>query len=175
MTITPDVIESTEWVFSPELVLLSEEFLMSSYVTLADMRNYLLGVLESQAWDEASSTKRQKALIMATRAIDRLDFQGEKADEDQELQFPRGDDVNVPQDIKDACCALALAFLDGVDPEQELDSLRLKSQGYATARATYDSEFVPEYIRAGIPSKTAWNYLKPYLRDIEQLTVARTD
>ena len=148
---------------------------MSAYATTSDMTTYLTGVLITDMWDEATLAEKNKALIMATRAIDRLDFQGEKYDEDQTAQFPRGDDTTVPQDIIDANCALALALLDGVDPEQEVESLRLKSQGYASARVTYDSDFVPEYIRAGIPSKTAWNYLKPYLRDIEQISVSRID
>lgn len=148
---------------------------MSSYVTTTEVDTYVTGVLDTEMWDDATLSQKNKAMIMATRAIDRLDFQGEKYLAAQTAQFPRGDDTAVPQDIKDATSALTLAFLDGVDPEHEVESLRLKSQGYASARVTYDSDYVPEYIRAGIPSKTAWNFLKPYLRDTEQFSVNRID
>lgn len=150
-------------------------FLVESYVTPTQAKTYLEGVLDTTAWDEATFNEQDRALTMATRAMDRLDFQGEKAVETQSLQFPRGEDTIVPEDICSACVELALRLLDGVDIDLEDEGLRVKAQGYASARITYDSEFTPEHIRAGIPSKRAWAFLKPYLRDLEQLDLARVD
>ena len=150
-------------------------FTVESYVTPTEAQTYIDTVLDATAWDEATFKEQQKALTMATRAIDRLDFQGEKADEDQSQQFPRGEDTDVPADICSACVELALRLLDGVDIDLEDEGLRIKAQGYASARITYDSEFTPEHVRAGIPSKRAWAFLKPYLRDLEQLDLARVD
>jgi len=138
---------------------------MSQYATIAEAQAYFDGRLNTDAWDdETDTTTRNKALTMATTLIDRLNFRGEKADDSQELQFPRGNDTVVPQDIKNACAEIALALLDGVDPEMEFENLRMKSQAYGVVRSTYDTGRTPEHYVAGIPSNTAWRFLKPYLR-----------
>ncbi len=140
---------------------------MADYATIAEAQAYFDSRLNTDAWDEAvNDAERTKALAMATTLIDRLNFRGEKADSEQELQFPRGNDTEVPQDIKDATAEIALALLDGVDPELEFDNLRMKSQAYGVVRSTYDSERAPEHYVAGIPSSIAWRFLKPYLRNV---------
>jgi len=150
---------------------------MAQYITAVGASTYVNDILSSDngkiAWVDASVAERNQALTMATRAIDRLDFQGAKAVSTQELEFPRGDDTVVPVDIQNASIELALRFLDDVDSEIEDEGLRVKAQGYASARITYDSEFIPVHTHSGIPSKRAWAFLKPYLRDIEQLDLSR--
>ncbi len=112
---------------------------------------------------------------MATRAIDRLNFAGDKADDAQALQFPRGEDVSVPKDIEYACYELALAFLDGVDLEQEAQSVGVASDAFSGVRTTYDGDSYAEHMRAGIPSIVAWQYLKPYLRDPREIVISRVN
>jgi len=129
--------------------------------------------LNALPWDEALANDRQKALIMATRAIDRLNFAGEKTDSLQSLQFPRGDDTVVPLDIELAAYECALRFLDGVDMQDEIESIGIVSNAYLGTRSTYDESFVPEYVRAGIPSAEAWIHLKPYLRDPRAINLSR--
>jgi len=137
---------------------------MSQYATIVEAQAYFDGRLNTDPWDDATDANKNKALIMATTLIDRLNYRGEKADSDQELQFPRGYDTEVPQDIKNACAEVALALLDGVDPEMEFENLRMKSQAYGVVRSTYDTNRTPEHYVAGIPSSLAWRFLKPYLR-----------
>lgn len=137
---------------------------MAAYATSVEAQTYFDGRLNTDAWDDATSANKTKALSMATTLIDRLNFRGEKADSTQENQFPRGDDTVVPSDIKNACAEIALALLDGVDPELEFDNLRMKSQAYGVVRSTYESDRAPEHYVAGIPSSLAWRFLKPYLR-----------
>ena len=140
---------------------------MGQYATIVEAQAYFDGRLNTDAWDDATDdAERNKALIMATTLMERLNFRGEKADIAQELQFPRGNDTAVPQDIKNACAEVALALLDGVDPEMEFDNLRMKSQAYGVVKSTYDSERAPEHYVAGIPSSIAWGFLKPYLRNV---------
>ena len=129
--------------------------------------------LYSEAWDNALVNDRQKALIMATRAIDRLNFAGVKTDENQVLQFPRGDDTVVPLDIEIAAYECVLKFLDGADLQDEIEAIGVNSDQYLGTKATYDPSFVAEYIRAGIPSAEAWMYLKPYLRDVSLIELSR--
>jgi len=144
-----------------------------AYCTIAEADAYFSGRLNTDAWDDATSGDQVKALVQATRMIDRLNFKGEMTDEDQQFQFPRDDDTLVPEDIKYACSEIALALLDGVDPELEFDNLRMVSQGYANVRSTYDKDSPPQHFVAGIPSVTAWRYLKPYLRDVNAVDLSR--
>lgn len=147
----------------------------TAYCTEAEANTYFSGRLNTDAWDDATTAERSKALIQSTRIIDQLNFKGEKADESQELQFPRSGDTEVPDDIKCACSEIALALLDGVDPEIEADNLFMVSQGYANVRSTYDRQAQAEHSVGGVPSVTAWRYLLPYLRDTRAVDLSRVN
>jgi len=148
--------------FSIPIAAVSTE---TAYCTVAEAEVYFSGRLGADAWDDAVSTDKSKALITATRMIDRLNYIGIRTSELQSLQFPRNDDTSIPTDIKNATCELALALLDGVDPDLEYENLSMVAQGYSNAKSTYDRSSKPEHILSGIPSFRAWTYLKPYLRD----------
>jgi len=146
---------------------------MGAYATTEEAQTYFNSRLNTDPWDNAIATEKTKALAMSTSIIDRLNFRGEKTSADQELQFPRGEDTVVPQDIKNACAEIALSLLDGVDPEMEFESLKMKSQVYGVIRSTYDSERAPEHTVAGVPSSIAWRFLKPYLRNAQTVDLHR--
>jgi len=93
----------------------------------------------------------------------------------QAHQFPRGEDEDVPEDIKTACYEIALARLDGVDPDQELENLGVVSEGFASVRTTYDRDWSLDHIRAGIASATAWRYLKPFIRSQLDFVIKRVN
>lgn len=147
----------------------------STYGSIARAEQYFSERLGTRAWDTAVILDRTKALLMATRAIDRLNFAGSLHSDSQELQFPRGDDTTVPVDIEFACYELALAFLDGVDLEQEANSVNVASDAFSGVRTTYDADTYAEHMRAGIPSIVAWQYLKPYLRDPREILLSRVN
>lgn len=67
---------------------------MAFYRTTDDVNLYFLTQLFADDWLGASFEDQQKALIMATQMVDRLDYEGEKLEEDQELKFPRLDEDN---------------------------------------------------------------------------------
>lgn len=135
---------------------------------------YFNSRLHSSGWHGYSASDRDAALATATRYIDRLNFGGCKADEDQELQFPRGTDTEVPSDIKIACCEIAFEMLvAGRDPQLEFESLRNVSQGFSSVRKTVDGSYNHEHLAAGIVSMQAWNYLRPYLRTTSDVSVIR--
>jgi hypothetical protein len=136
-----------------------------AYASIAEGNTYFTERFNSDAWEDATDANKAKALITATRLIDRLNFMGEKTSSSQTLQFPRNDDSTIPTDIKYATLELAHALLDGVDPELEFENLSMVAQTYSNARATYDRSSKPEHVLSGIPSIKAWYYLKPYLRD----------
>lgn len=148
---------------------------MPAYISISAATDYFANRLNTDPWDDASEIDAEKALNMATDAIDRLNFLGEKTDSSQENQFPRSGDVTVPTDIQEACAEIALRLLDGVDPELEFENLTMVSQGYANVRSTYDRSSPLEHIVAGIPSITAWRKIKPYLRDARGIGVNRVN
>lgn len=154
-------------------VVIECETIITYYGSLDDANKYFDSRLQSDAWTSANFADRRKALIMATRAIDRLNFSGKKSYEEQKHQFPRGKDVNVPSEIKIATYEEAIKLLDGVDPEMEQANLSAVSQGISTVRATYDRAVIPENVKAGIVSYQAWNCLLPFLRDPDELTLSR--
>jgi hypothetical protein len=143
-----------------------------------------------QRHDEQEKTA---ALFQATKAIDRLQYAGVRWTDfqtsvlglsvtAQSLEFPRvtiqlADPANnpptTPEDVLIACCLIALALLDGVDPEIEMQNIGTVSQGFAQLRETYDPVVIREAFRAGIPSAEAWNYLLPYLKDPREISFRR--
>ncbi len=79
----------------------------------------------------------------------------------------------IPQDLKDAACELAFAYLDGIDPEKEFENLSMISQGYANVRSTYDRSIRQEHIESGVVSIKAWQLIKPYLDVSKELKISR--
>ena len=151
---------------------------MSHYGTLDEAKTYFANRLYTDAWDDVDDTKRTKALTMSTNLINRLNFAGEQVETTQTFPFPRkyvvGEttttQTEVPTDIEEASYELALALLDN-DPA-EFDP-RIVTAKLGAASVTMDTSYLPEYITAGIPSKEAWGYLKPYLRDVNSISLER--
>lgn len=134
---------------------------------------YFAERLRSDPYTEACTDDKVKALQMATRAIDQLNFAGDKADEAQLRQFPRGEDTEVPDPIMQACCELALALLDDVDPNLEVENLNRAAQGVGDARIQR-FDYAQDHVRSGIPSIQAWILLCPFLRDTRILDMDRS-
>lgn len=102
-----------------------------SYLSVAEGDEYFGGRLGSSAWTGASTDDKGRALITATRWLDRKIWQGDKTSALQALQFPRtgltcnGEDVDsasVPQALLDACAELALLLLNDATAQEKNDS-----------------------------------------------------
>lgn len=175
----------------------NSEFL-DAYGTLSEANNYFDNRLRSVAWKRAKKEDKKSALHEATQMIDRLNFVGIKTDPDQVHQFPRGPSVKkscqqiligiplcgcneivrdanteIPTDIKNACFEVAIKLIQGYDPDREADILMATNQTFNNVRTGYDRSFIPDYMRAGIPSFRAWTYLRPYLRNPEEIDLVR--
>lgn len=167
---------------------------LTYYGTLAEANTYFENRLHETAWTNATVDDRPKALIAATQIIDTLNYKGYKhpvyelleetpnattaqiraKETEQALEFPRGADTEVPEDIRIACYEIAHSLLDGKDPELELEALGISSQGYESVRTTYSRNQVPiEHIINGVPNSLAWRRLRPYLRDEDAVKLAR--
>lgn len=146
---------------------------MAYYGTTAGGDAYFTEKLFFQPWDEATEDQRIRALAEARQLIDTLRFSGSKTDEDQELEFPRNGDTTVPEKVEQAAYEIALSLLDGVDPDLEHQNLAISSDGYSSARATYNRTTAPEHFTAGIPSRKAWLLLRPLLADLRSVKLRR--
>ena len=148
---------------------------MDPYITIDDADTYFSERLRTSAWDNTSDSggDKLKALLEATRMIDRLNFAGTKTSSTQENEFPRNDETTVPIDIQYACAEIAIKLLDGIDPDMEVENLMMSAQGISTLKTTYNRSSVQENVMAGIPSMRAWMFLKPYLIDPETITISR--
>lgn len=157
------------------------------YGTVENADMYFSFLLNARKWETSSPANKRKALISATRMIDGLSFAGHKADPTQVLQFPRGNsyvdpittqvtttsDTLVPADVKMACYAIALKLLEGYNPDMEADLLAVGTTKIGQVGTTYNRDYIPEHMRAGIPSVTAWRLLRPYLRDPDEVALVR--
>ena len=164
------------------------------YGTVAEANEYFDARLHATVWLDSAVNDRPKALWAATLIIDALNFRGYKntvyellssypsatneeiheAEAAQPLEFPRGPDTEVPEVIRMASYEIAYALLDGKDPEMELETLGIVSQGYASVRTSYNRNQVPiDHIINGIPSPQAWRWIMPFLRDDDQIILAR--
>lgn len=175
-------------------------FINISYATVEEAQCFFDGRLHSDAWDCANEIDKRKALLDATRRIDRLNFAGLRTSDynsrmatlsdtgclttnnillpstpGQPLEFPRDGNTTYPQEVVAAACEIALALLDGVDPEMEMQSLPSTHQGFAAVRESYDATIARIAYRHGIPSYTAWNYLYPFLADPTEIVLRRVN
>ena len=144
------------------------------YSSSLEAEEYLSDRMNTSSWDSSNPLEKVQSLIEATKIIERLNFAGEKADADQTYQFPRYDDDAVPQDIKAACIEVAYVILDGVDIEKEQDLLQVASEAYADVKTAYNN-LPKSHIQSGVPSRRAWDMLKPYLQPITSIKLSRVD
>lgn len=103
--------------------------------------------LTTEVWIEASDDTKTKAVATANRIINRLNL-----------------DTNILDNtIIEAVSEIVLVLLDGIDMNDEQDSLNVTSRSYASTKTSYDRNLALEHHRAGVPSSVAWDILKPWL------------
>lgn len=95
----------------------------NSYINVADADTYFDDAIHASAWEDSTSDTKAKALVTATRSLDRQNWNGAKYQDapTQVLDWPRSglvdsegdavDETTVPQEILDATCELALALI----------------------------------------------------------------
>lgn len=168
--------------------------LFTAYATIQEADAFFACKLHESAWTQSNPVQREPALIEASRIIDSLSFKGRKntvhvlleanedatkeeiraADLTQELEFPRGADITVPDRIQWACFEIVHALLDGVDPQLELENMSMNDHGIGSVRASFNRNQTPqEHFMNGVPSSTAWKYLKPFVRDDKRQRLLR--
>lgn len=154
---------------------------LPSYETWANADIYFGNRLHVTTWLGTSQANKTIALVEATQRIERLRFSGFPVDNDQELSFPRYYNIDdgpdgteiIPDNIKIACCELAFALLDGVDPDMEYENLAVNNYGYGNLKMSGSGQDTIPHLAAGIPSVTAWRYLQSYLAPSKTIRIRR--
>ena len=141
-----------------------------TYIDKEEADEYFSTRLNTEAWEYATEQEKDRAIHMASRAINNLAYKGNKSSETQELQFPRGGDAEIPQDIKQACAELALSLLDGKDADYEFAGLSIASNKIGGVTTT-SNRMLREHIVAGIVSYQSWKLLKKYMVDQNSMTI----
>lgn len=157
---------------------------INSYLDVIEADVYFNNRLASDTWANTNDDNKARALIMATKKIDRLAFKGTKADYKQKLQFPRAlktdykhtpfshlDGTNkayqpppiivenvVSQSVKDAVCEETLALLENINNKR----IKLQQQG-VTSYSIGDLREVYSGKLNKLLSLEALELLKPYL------------
>lgn len=157
----------------------------NSYISVGDATAYLSARLNTSAWSGASEDDKARALITATRTIDRQLLKGKKKLSTQALQFPRcyrgyGDaaenignlpelvdedgwlcETSVPQAVINACCEEALALLDtSANSRRRLQMEGVKSFSLGSLSETFGGV---DSASKGLVSQEAQLLIKPFL------------
>lgn len=119
--------------------------------------------LNGQFWEVQSLDQKTRALITATRAINRLRFAGSKSVETQPLEYPRNGDATLPDELQQATYEEAVELLKGVDPTTEAGNIWVISRVFGKVRTDYDFRTAPIHVVHGIASFKAWQLLSPLL------------
>ena len=129
------------------------------YINLTEANEYFSNRLHADAWVEASDADKEKALAMATKAIDRQRLNGRKTNPSQPLAFPRYPDAEIPQNVKEACCEEALAILERGNSQRR----KLQQEGVQSFSIGNLSETFAAGAGRGMLSQEAKELLKPWL------------
>ena len=145
------------------------------YLDVPEADQFFAERLKSDGWDNASAADKTASLKMATRLLNDLHYIGQKTDEEQDNEWPR--DANpIPFQIKQATAEVALALLNGFDP----DTLEQQSQG-KTSESTGDASvsYGADGLRAltkrnlGLPSPSAARLIRPFIIDRREFRLDR--
>ena len=139
--------------------------LINSYVTVEEADSYFANTLQFEDWNKFDTSAKEKALITATRQIDRLPFSSRKLELYQNLEFPRVDSAlpftdGIPQAVVYAVCEQAFFLLSGGSKRQELQQQGVKSYSLGDLSETF-SENLTDAQKTICPE--ALSYLRRFL------------
>lgn len=122
---------------------------MSQLVTNEEADAYFATRMDSDLWDAITEAEKTKALTQASRILLRFRYKS----------------TDWPQQFYDACCEIAYALVDGINPEIEKQLLGTKSAN-VSGMSIGLSDSYKEHVIAGVPSATAWSWIKPLIVDV---------
>lgn len=139
---------------------------------------YFVQRLNTTEWTSATDALKDAALAEATRTIDLLPLVGIKYGNTQVREFPRSVDDGgvIDPAVLDACCEVAIAFLQGKTADQLAESVGVASESSGDASVSYTGErggmaLMDESF--GLPSPVAAGLLAPWIEDPTNIDLTR--
>lgn len=174
---------------------------MPNYGTVAGGDAFFAARLHNYDWNKSTSADKLAALVQATEYIEQFQYLGQKkavqdvltslgedadlcteanqealeaAELSQPLEFPRGTDTVVPEEITTATYLIAKALLGGRDPDADLENLAVKQAKYGGVTTSYQRDGNNQEHQAHlIPSAQAFNLIRPFFRERDLFDVKR--
>lgn len=120
-----------------------------SYATIAQADNYLAADFNASAWQAGEDDDAKgRALVSATRVLERQSWIGDKAESDQDLAWPRTgtgidgvEDDEIPADIVSASIELANIIFTGTDVANTTQEQSTKRQKAGSVEIEYFRSF----------------------------------
>lgn len=134
---------------------------VTSYLDKDEADTYFACILDTEYWEDASDSEKDRALTQATILVDSLNYIDYPLTEIH--AFPRTGQSAVPDNVKKAVCEIALSLLGDNDAERDYDDIKIVSEGYSSVRAAYAKDIPIIHKMLGIPSRRAYTYLLPWL------------
>jgi hypothetical protein len=144
--------------------------LATSYASIVDVTNWIVGREDDTAWLEASMDRQEAALLEATTYLDgTFMWKGSIKVTTQALAWPRLDAYDnegryidpssLPRALVDACCFLAgKAVSSSLQPEREIGVPSVRSKSVGTLSITYSD--------AGQTTKREWPEVRTMLNGL---------
>ncbi len=143
-------------------------------VTFADA--YFAERVDCDEWtDLPDSPTKLKYLKSATKWLDMLVWIGRRTDLYQKQAWPRNGNTDIPQEISEACCEIALAVLNGYTLEAMLEKVGITAESVGQASTSYESGGASRLLELnyGLPSAEAARLCAPWLEDTDVIRLER--
>lgn len=137
------------------IITVPKSSVANSYASVVEADAYFGDRLYSTAWTSATADQKAAALLMAAKILDtRVQWEGDKSDYNQAMQWPRTGvrdrqgyvstivyiDLNVvPKWLKDAQCEQAITLLKG-DSTGDSDTKGLSSLSVGPIKLDFDAK-----------------------------------
>jgi hypothetical protein len=155
----------------------------TAYITSDEADIYYQGKVNGDKWNAMDLASRLRALIEASTILDEIDYLGDKADIQQEHEFPRYlidrdfdnvlyDTDNVPLIIKYATAELALLLLSGFDRNKVISNNIVAKSEFGSVKTTYDRSGIPPWAKVGVTPEI-WYLIQPLVRDPNTINISR--
>lgn len=173
----------------PIITAIAASTTANSFVTLVYARDFFEPKLEWRDWgaERFSEEDRERALISATADIDGVcraaamaDEKYDPVDTEQALVFPRAWDYNdsgtleIPDDIEDATCWLALHLLRQNEGGDLIDVTAMQEQGVSSLSASGVSVTRSAGVWQGDWPKQVRRLVAPFVRRGGKITTSPT-
>lgn len=136
---------------------------INSYLSLDEANELIADVDTSGRWHELSEDERKQYLILAALHIDNLMLSSRKHSSEQAMQFPRGQNTEVPRAVMLAQVLEALTLSD----TQAMQRASLREQGVTSITLGNTSESYSDGSASGnalrLKSNIAMSLMRPYI------------